>query len=133
MIQTLCFTVVYHYIYSLNSFLLYDIYIYICSPPPPPRSTFCILLSAQSSTRKLFAQFKRKTKKNKKQETTKKKQKKQNPEGTLRKLWLRHFPQGFFFFCFFFFFFLFVRFTVASGIFLTKTLSITGLWYSLFP
>ena len=47
-----------------------------CSPPPP-RSTFCTIKKK-----------KQKTKKNKKTKKTK----------TLRKLWLRHFPQGFVFF-----------------------------------
>ena len=47
----------------------------------------------------------------------------------------RHLPVrlGFFGFFMFFRFFCFFRFTVASDIFLKKTLSITGPWYSLFP
>ena len=84
----------------------------------PARSTFCIPLFAQSSTRILFVQIKRKTGKNKKEKNTKKKQRKQK---TLWKLWLRHCPQ---FFLFFF---------GCSGIIFEKTVSITSLWYPLFP
>ena len=120
----------------------------VYTPPPPQDLLFASFCLPKVLPESFLHNLKEKQKKQKKQETTKKtkrtkknkkKQKKQknpNPEGTLRKLWLRHFPQVFFFFfCFFLFFcfFWFVRFTIASGIFLTKTLSITGLWYSLFP
>ena len=119
----------YEWIWWICIISIYIYYIYLLAPPP--RSTFSILLFAQSSTRKLFAQLKRKTKK------TKKKKKKTRNNQNKQKKKLREMSQPefpLFFFVFFgFLFFRFVRFTVASGIFLKKTLSITGLWYSLFP
>ena len=55
---------------------------------------------------------KKKQKENKKKQKKQKKEKKQKKPKTLRKLWLRHFPQGFGFFGFFVFFVFFVFFGV---------------------
>ena len=109
----------------------YHIYIFA---RPPPKIHFFHPFVCPKFYQKAFCTIKKKNKK--KQKNKKQQKKKQKRTKTLRKLWLRHFPQGFVFFVLFFLVLLvfrFVRFTVSSGIFLKKTLSITGLWYSLFP
>ena len=67
--------------------------------PPPQDLLFASFCLPKVLPESFLHSLKEKQTKN--QETTKKNKKKQNPEGTLRKLWLGHFPQGFVFLFFF--------------------------------
>ena len=105
---------------DINIYIRIYYNIYICSPPPQDLlvASFCLPKVLPESFLHNLKEKQKKTKKNKKQPKKKKLRDMSQPE----------FPQSLF--CFFLFFLIF---TVASGTFLKKTLSITGLSYSLFP
>ena len=77
---------------------------------PPPKIHFFHPFVCPKFYQKAFCTIKKKNKK--KQKNKKQQKKKQKRTKTLRKLWLRHFPQGFVFFVLFFFGF--VGFSVCS-------------------